>query len=131
MSPFLGNGIYIDLFQSIGHLHVPHMFLHKIVTIFVPFSPVTSISSARISFISDFPLEIFFMTFATSASVIVGSCTIVVAANTSLIVSFFLYSSFVYSFHLSLTSFCDNFCFLVFQTHGLVVFFTVISFIVL
>ena len=63
------------------------------------------------------------MAFATSASVIVGSCTIVVAVNTSLIVSFFLYSSFVYSFHLSLTSFCDNFCFLVFQTHGLVVFF--------
>ena len=44
MSPFLGNGMCLDLFQSLGHLHVSHIFLHRIVTIFVP-SSVTFISS--------------------------------------------------------------------------------------
>ena len=108
--------MYIDLFQSIGHSHVSHIFLYRIVTVFVPSSPVTFINSGGISFIlGDFPLEIFFMAFATSASVIVGFCTNGVAVNTSLIVSFFLYSSCVHSFHLSLMPFCDNFCFLVFQ----------------
>ena len=74
MSPFLGNGMHIDLFQSIGHSHVFHIFLHRIARIFVPSSPVTFISSAGISSIpQDFPLEISFMAFATSASVVVGS----------------------------------------------------------
>ena len=44
MSPFLGNGMYIDLFRSLGHLHVSHIFLHGIVMIFVPSSLVTFIS---------------------------------------------------------------------------------------
>ena len=41
---FSRNGMCVDLFQSIGHSHVSHIFLHKIVTIFVP-SHVTFISS--------------------------------------------------------------------------------------
>ena len=73
MSPFLGNGMYIDLFQSIGHSHVSHIFLHRIARVFVSSSPVTFTSSAGISSIpGDFPLEISFMVLATSASVIVG-----------------------------------------------------------
>ena len=39
------NGMYIDLFQSIGHSHVSHIFLHRIVTVFIPFSSVAFISS--------------------------------------------------------------------------------------
>ena len=39
------NGMYIDLFLSINHLHVSHIFLHKMITIFVPSSPATFISS--------------------------------------------------------------------------------------
>ena len=39
------NGMYIDLFQSIGHVHVFHVFLHRIVTTVVPSSPVTFINS--------------------------------------------------------------------------------------
>ena len=58
MSPFVGNGMFIDLFQSVGHSHVSHIFLHRIARIFFPSSPVTFISSAGISSISgDFPLE--------------------------------------------------------------------------
>ena len=73
ITPFLGNEIYIDLFQSIGRSHVSHVFLHRMVTIFVSFS-ATFINSADISSISgDFPLEIFFIPFATSTSNIVGS----------------------------------------------------------
>ena len=73
-SPFLCNGKYIDLFQSIDHSRAFHIFLQRIARIFVPSSPVTLISSAGISSHSgDFPLEISFMAFATSASVIVGS----------------------------------------------------------
>ena len=45
MSPFLGNTMYIDLFRSLGHLHVSRIVLHKIVTIFVPSFPVTIFSS--------------------------------------------------------------------------------------
>ena len=72
MSPFVGNGMFIDLFQSVGHSHVSHIFLHRIARIFFP-SPVTFISSSGISSIpGDFPLEISFMAFATSAFVIVG-----------------------------------------------------------
>ena len=45
MSSFLGNEMYIDLFPSLGHLHVSHIFLHRIATIFLPSSPVIFISS--------------------------------------------------------------------------------------
>ena len=45
MSSFLGYGMYIDLFQSLGHLHVSHIFLPRTVTIFVPSSLVTFIRS--------------------------------------------------------------------------------------
>ena len=38
------NVMYIDLFHSIDHLHVSHIFLHRTVTIFVPSSPVTFIT---------------------------------------------------------------------------------------
>ena len=67
--------MYIDLFRSIDHSHVSNIFFRRIVTIFVPPSSVTFISSfsRRLIYSGDFPLEISFMGFATSASVIASS----------------------------------------------------------
>ena len=45
MPSFSGNGMYIDLFQSLGYSQVSHIFSHRIVTIFVPSFPVTFVSS--------------------------------------------------------------------------------------
>ena len=47
-SSFLGNWMSIDLFQSLSYLRVSHTFLHRIITIFVPISPVTFIGSCCI-----------------------------------------------------------------------------------
>ena len=48
VSPFFGRGIYIDLFQSVGHSLVSHIFLQSVVIILIPFSPAALTSSIGI-----------------------------------------------------------------------------------
>ena len=48
VSPFFGSGIYIDLFQSVGHSLVSHIFLQSVVIILSPFSPAALTSSIGI-----------------------------------------------------------------------------------
>ena len=48
MSTFFGSGIYIDLFQSVDHSLVSHIFLQGVVIILIPFSPAALTSSIRI-----------------------------------------------------------------------------------
>ena len=48
VSPFFGSGLYIDLFQSVGHSLVSHIFLQSVVIILIPFSPAALTSSIGI-----------------------------------------------------------------------------------
>ena len=74
VSPFFGSGIYIDLFQSVGHSPVPHIFLQSVVIILIPFSPAVLTSSIGIlSTPGDLLFANFFSASLTSSSKILGS----------------------------------------------------------
>ena len=74
VSPFFGSGIYIDLFQSVGHSPVSHIFLQSVVIILIPFSPAVLTSSiGTLSTPGDLLFANFFSASLTSSSKILGS----------------------------------------------------------